>query len=88
MKLRTVTDVERSLEEGLAPKRLQTPRSREDVLAPFDQRERAMVVCIANAIKNIGLTQEDPHAVAAWKELLTGFQTFTGVNWHEAARYW
>lgn len=88
MNFHVVTEPERAMKEGLAPARTAAPTSREDVLLPLTMRERAAVVAMASAIKSIGLTDESPQTVAAWKELLTGFATITGVSWHDAARYW
>lgn len=88
MKLRTVTDVERSLEEGLAPKRVAPPTDMQELLAPFDLREKAMVICMGKSLFEIEQCDESEHMIAAWKQMLTGFQTFTGVRWQTAREYW
>lgn len=88
MNFRVVTDVERSLEEGLAPKRLQRPASREELLEPFAVRERALIVAVGEALKLIGLLESSPDVVAAWKTLCAGFETVTGIAWFQASAWW
>lgn len=80
---RVITDVEKSIVEGLAPKRVRPPSNFEDLLSPLSVRERAVAVALNGALLALGHCEEAKETVAAWTAMLTAFKTLTGISWHD-----
>ena len=83
--------------ESVAPKRVQAPRSREELLLPLTLRERLCVAAMAAALRALEGEAEaqrtatgdvsDPVFVAS-VALLHAFKDVTGVGWAQAQKFW
>lgn len=92
MDLRVETPV--VLPEGVAPKRVQAPENREELLLPLTLRERLCVAAMAEALKALELESVaqgravSDYVLIASKALLRTFADVSGVKWTEAKRFW
>lgn len=86
MQLRVVTDPEKEAAKGLAPAYPSLPRTKEELLQPFEQRERVLVIALGDALETIVADGErggDPHATCleVWRGLIAAFGVATGMQW-------